>query len=76
MIAIFSKIKFKYFILRRKLKVVSFNREMKYLNLFAQKSPVIGIRGGKLKEWNAKNRTEKPSFSNKMFLEYKATKLP
>ena len=76
MIAIFSKIKFKYFILRRKLKVVSFNREMKYLNLFAQKSPVIGIRGGKLKEWNAKNRTEKPSFFNETYVKYRATKCP
>ena len=38
----------------RKFKAVSFYRQIKYLNLFFQKSS-----GGKIKEWNAKNRIEK-----------------
>ena len=34
------------------------------------------IKGNKFEEWNAKNRTEKTSFLNQIFLEYKAAKFP
>ena len=66
---------FKYFILRRKVKTVCFYRQMKYLNLFFQKTQ-LQVRGGKFREWNAKNRIEKSSFFNEISSEYKATKLP
>ena len=43
---------------------------MKCLNLFFQKAQ-LQVRGGKFKEWNAKNRIEKYSFFNEISLEYK-----
>ena len=43
-IALFWKNKFKCFNLRQKFRAVSFYPQMKYLNLFFQKSTVIGKR--------------------------------
>ena len=46
--------------LRRELKAVSFHRQMKYLNLFFQKS--TQVRGDKFKEWNAKTELKNLHF--------------
>ena len=59
--AIFNKNKFKYFILRRKVKPVSFHRQIKYLNLFFQK-----VRGGKgLKSGMQKTELKNLHFSTR-----------
>ena len=50
---------------------------MKYLFYFIFfKKAHLYVRGGKFKEWNAKNRNKKSSFFNAISLEYKATKFP
>ena len=36
----------------------------------------LQVKGDKLKEWNAKDRTEKTSFFKETSVEYKETKLP
>ena len=43
--------------------------------IFSKKAQ-LQVRGGKFKEYNAKNRIEKSSFFNEISLEYKAKKLP